>query len=156
MVFSMSALHGNTVTQCPQDTQLDSPIGTPPSPNTRGWGVFPANGERLIHLKVLTRSHAAPAEDALIGIVTIERIAAIDLVRLFLKRIMLVLDSEQFRGVVHGAVAVVVVAYRAIELVIAKNPVEGLGACGLSASGGSGNIHPRGNHGPARADQFAG
>ena len=36
-------------------------------------------------------------------------------------------DVEQFRGVVNRAVAVVVVADRAIELVIAENAVEGLG-----------------------------
>src|SRR5882757_1433174 len=36
MDFSMSALHGQTVTQWPQETQLDSPIVEPPSHNTRG------------------------------------------------------------------------------------------------------------------------
>src|SRR6202040_1285943 len=35
--FSMSALHGQTVTQWPQETQLDSPIVEPPSHRTRGW-----------------------------------------------------------------------------------------------------------------------
>src|ERR1700733_157450 len=34
--FSISALHGQTVTQWPQETQLDSPIAEPPSHNTRG------------------------------------------------------------------------------------------------------------------------
>src|SRR5580704_18417377 len=36
MDFSISALHGQTVTQWPQETQLDSPIVDPPSHNTRG------------------------------------------------------------------------------------------------------------------------
>src|ERR1700691_2122794 len=36
--FSMSALHGQTVTQWPQETQLDSPMVEPPSHNTRGCG----------------------------------------------------------------------------------------------------------------------
>src|SRR5260370_32478348 len=34
--FSMSALHGQTVTQRPQETQLDSPTVDPPSHRTRG------------------------------------------------------------------------------------------------------------------------
>src|ERR1700719_2652539 len=38
MDFSMSALHGQTVTQRPQETQLDSPIVAPPSHRTRGCG----------------------------------------------------------------------------------------------------------------------
>ncbi len=36
MDFSMSALHGQTVTQWPQLTHDDSPAGTPPSHTTRG------------------------------------------------------------------------------------------------------------------------
>jgi FixJ family two-component response regulator len=36
MDVSMSALQGQTVTQWPHDTQLDSPIVVPPSHNTRG------------------------------------------------------------------------------------------------------------------------
>src|SRR6266852_4842408 len=38
MDFSISALHGQTVTQWPQETQLDSPIVEPPSHSTRGCG----------------------------------------------------------------------------------------------------------------------
>src|SRR2546426_11583181 len=36
--FSINALQGHTVTQWPHDTQLDSPIGFPPSHRTRGCG----------------------------------------------------------------------------------------------------------------------
>src|ERR1700761_2201081 len=38
IVFSISALHGQTVTQCPHETQLDSPMVDPPSHSTRGFG----------------------------------------------------------------------------------------------------------------------
>src|SRR6185295_4865207 len=38
MDFSISALHGQTVTQWPQETQLDSPMVEPPSQRTRGCG----------------------------------------------------------------------------------------------------------------------
>ena len=37
MDFSISALQGQTVTQWPHETQLDSPIVVPPSHSTRGW-----------------------------------------------------------------------------------------------------------------------
>src|SRR5258708_35256392 len=40
MDFSMSALHGQTVTQWPQETQLDSPMVEPPSHRTLGGGSF--------------------------------------------------------------------------------------------------------------------
>lgn len=36
IVFSMSALHGQTVTQWPQPTHEDSPANAPPSHSTRG------------------------------------------------------------------------------------------------------------------------
>src|SRR5947209_8477604 len=36
MDFSISALQGQTETQWPQETQLDSPMGLPPSHSTRG------------------------------------------------------------------------------------------------------------------------
>src|SRR5690606_1823796 len=36
IVFSMSALQGQTVTQCPHETQDDSLMGRPPSQSTRG------------------------------------------------------------------------------------------------------------------------
>ncbi len=39
MLFSIKALQGHTVTQCPQETQLDSPIVDPPSQSTLGFGA---------------------------------------------------------------------------------------------------------------------
>src|SRR5207245_4650286 len=36
--FSINALQGHTLMQWPHDTQLDSPIGLPPSHRTRGCG----------------------------------------------------------------------------------------------------------------------
>src|SRR5882762_6268416 len=38
MVFSIRALQGQTVTQWPHETQLESPIVEPPSHSTRGFG----------------------------------------------------------------------------------------------------------------------
>src|SRR6187397_1484481 len=39
MVFSISALQGHTVTQCPQLTQLEPAIVCPPSHSTRGCSI---------------------------------------------------------------------------------------------------------------------
>ena len=74
MDFSISALQGQTVTQWPQETQLDSPMVEPPSHSTRGMRIFPVDRKRLVHLDVLAGLDAAAAENALIGIVAIERI----------------------------------------------------------------------------------
>jgi hypothetical protein len=54
---------------------------------------------------------------------------------------MLVFHGEQFGGVVDRAVAVVVVAHRAVEFVIAENAVERLGAGGVRPAGRGGDLH---------------
>ena len=46
----MRALHGQTVTQWPQETQLDSPIGRAAIPQNTRVLVFPANAEGFVHL----------------------------------------------------------------------------------------------------------
>jgi len=64
------------------------------------------------------------AENALVEVVAIERICAIDLVRFRSEWDPLVLNSQQFRRVMDDAVAVVVVADRAVQHVIAQNAIE--------------------------------
>ena len=95
-------------------------------PQHAGMRIFPVDGQRLVDLQVLAGLHAAAAQNALVGIVAVERIAVVDFVGLGLERDMLVLDGEQFGGVVDRAVAVVVVADGAVEHVIAENAVERL------------------------------
>ena len=102
-------------------------------------GVFPADRQGLVHLYVLARLDAAPAENALARVVAIERIGVIDRVRLRPEGNLLVLDAQQLGRVVDGAVAVVVVAHRAVELVVAEDAVEG---CALRVLGCRG----RGRH----------
>ena len=63
--------------------------------------------------------------------------------------------GEQFGGVVDRAVAVVVVAHRAVELVIAENAVERLGARGVCAAGRGGDVHAGRHHRRAGANQLA-
>ena len=68
---------------------------------------------------VLAGLDAAAAKDALVRVVAVERVGGVDLVRLGLERIFLVLHREHLRRVVDRAIAVVVVADRAVEQVVA-------------------------------------
>ena len=113
--------------------------------------VFPVDRERLVDLHVLARLDAAAAQNALVGVVAVERIGVVDLVRLGLERDLLVLDRQHLRGVVDGAVAVVVVADRAIEHVVAEDAVERLRCAAAACRGGiCRNLHPVGDHGSRR------
>ena len=88
--------------------------------------IFPADAEGLVYLQVLAGFHATPAENALLRIVAIKGIARIDFVGLGLEGDFLMFDFEEDRSVVDGAVAVVIVADRAVEQMIAQDAVEGL------------------------------
>src|ERR1700687_3231920 len=87
--------------------------------------IFPINRKGFIHLHVLTRFDAAATQDALLGVVTVEGVRMILFIRLGVIRNWLMLDAQQSFRVVNGAVSVVVVAYRAVENVIAQNEVKG-------------------------------
>ena len=86
--------------------------------------IFPVDGERFIDLDVLTCLYAAATQNALVGIVAVERVRVIDLVRFRSERYFLVLDGQQFRGVMDDAIAVVVVADGAVQHVVAQNAIE--------------------------------
>ncbi len=88
--------------------------------------IVPIDGQRLIHFNILAGFHAAAAQNALVGIIAVEWIGAVDLIRLGLKWDLLVLDGHQLGGVVYRAVSVVVVAHGAIQQVVAEDAVEGL------------------------------
>ena len=137
----MSALQGQTVTQWPHDTQLDSPMSAPPSHRTRGCAIFPADGECFVDLNVLAGFNAAAAQNALVGIVAIERVGVVFRVGLGLEGEFLVLDGEQSRRVVDRAVPVVVVADGAVEEVVVEDAVEGLALRGVGAGGRGENHH---------------
>ena len=78
--FSIKALQGQTVTQWPQETQLDSADSRATVPqHPRVW-VFPIDRKRFIHLEVLAGFDAAATKDALIRIVTIKGIRIVDFV----------------------------------------------------------------------------
>jgi hypothetical protein len=75
-------------------------------------------------LKILTRFYATPAENALVGVIPIERVGKIGFIGLGAERCLLMLDLQQFGCVVNSAIAIVVVANGAVELVIPEDPVK--------------------------------
>src|ERR1700677_4443017 len=88
--------------------------------------IFPVNGQRLIDLEGLAGLHTAPAENTLVGIVAIEGIRHIHFIGLLLVGDFLMLNREQLGGVMYRAVAVVVVADRTVEQMVAEDAVKGL------------------------------
>ncbi len=117
--------------------------------------ILPADGQSFVDLEILAGLDAAAAENTLIGIVTVERVGVIDLVGLGLEWQALVLDAQHLRGVVHCAVAVVVVAHGAIQEVIAQNAVERFRSRGLRPFRRDLHRHVRRNRGRTGAHQFA-
>src|SRR5438270_4276082 len=117
----------------------DRPAAVPEHARIR---IFPVDRKSFIDLYVLTGFHAAPAQNALVRIVTIERIRAIDRVRLGPKWNALMFNGQQFGRVMNSAVSVVVVTNSATEKMVAENAVERLDL----RSGGSGrfrrDFHP--------------
>jgi len=65
------------------------------------------------------------------------------------------LDGHQLGRVVHRAISVIIVAHRAVEHVIAENPVECFPLSGDRPCGSRGNVHPGRDAGGAGPDQFA-
>ena len=85
----------------------------PPSHKIRGLG----SSQQIERVSLTSRfwqaSTQRAAQDALIGVGTVEGIGVIDLVRLGLEWQFLMFDGHHLRGVVDHAIAVVVVADRA-------------------------------------------
>src|SRR6266849_1603758 len=77
-------------------------------PKNSRMGILPANGQSFVDLEILAGFDAAAAQNALVGIIAVERVGVIDFVGLGFEREALVLDAQNLRRVVHRAVAVVV------------------------------------------------
>jgi hypothetical protein len=86
--------------------------------------IFPTDRKRLIDLQILAGFDTAAAQNALIGIVSVERVRVVNFVRLRLERQGLLIDFEDLGRVVDDAVAVVVIADRAVEEVVRENTIE--------------------------------
>jgi hypothetical protein len=129
--------------------------GGSPVPKHAGIWIFPVDRERFIDFDVLTCLHAPATEDALIGIVAVERIRVIDLVRLRSKRDSLVLNGQQLRRVMDGAIAIVVIADRAIKKVITEDAIKGFHLGGRGLCRFCGDCHSIGNSDRAGTDKAA-
>ena len=93
-------------------------------PQDAGMLRLPVDGERFIHLIVLACLDTTAAEDALVRIVAIKRIGVVLFVGLGFVGVLLVFYLQIASCVVHGAVAVTVVADRAVEHVIAEDDIK--------------------------------
>src|SRR5713226_10081389 len=111
--------------------------------------ILPANRKCFIHLHVLAGFYTSPAKNALLRVVAVERIRMILFVGLGTIRNGLMFDSQQSFRVVNGAVSVVVVAYGAVENMIAGNAVKCLPLCRTGFFRFCENLHLRGHAGRA-------
>src|SRR5229473_75694 len=93
-------------------------------PQNPRMGILPADGQSFVDLEILTSFDTTSAQNALVGIVAVERVGAVDFVGLGFEWETLVLHGQYLGGVVNDAVAVIVVADGAIEEVIAQNTIE--------------------------------
>src|SRR6266853_1785831 len=100
-------------------------------PQNPRMGILPADGQSFVDLEILTSFDATAAQNALVGIVAIERVGAVDFVGFGFEWETLVLDGQHPGGIVNDAVAVIVVANGAIEEVIAQNTIERFCSRGL-------------------------
>jgi hypothetical protein len=95
---------------------------------------LPVDRKCLVYLHRLACLHTPTAKNALARIVTVKGIRHIDRIRLRLIRVLLVLNIQRESGIMNPAVLIVVVAYSAIQHMIAEYRVVGLGArsnCGV-------------------------
>ena len=138
MDFSISSLHGQTVTQCPQ-----------------GMGRLPVDGQGLVDLDVLAGLDTSSAQDALIGVVAVEGVGVVLRIGLVLEWPRLVLYIEAGGCVVDGAILVIVIADRAVEVVVLEDAVEGFALGDVDGLILSGDDHARCDLCTAGANQIS-
>src|SRR5581483_3080790 len=116
---------------------------------------LPVDRERLVDLDTLASFHASSTKNALLRVVAVKGIRMVLHIRLRSERPLLMLDVKILGGVMNRAVSIVVVAYRAIEIVVLEDAIVGLtlrdvgpiaGSCNLHAGR---NLRPAGPHQPA-------
>src|SRR5487761_2706242 len=112
---------------------------------------LPIDGESLVDLDILARLHATPAQDALTGIVSIERIGMVLRVGFLKKWARLMFHIQMLSRIVHRAVAVIVVADGAVQVVILQDAVKGLALRGIDTAALGVDGHICADHGSAGA-----
>ncbi len=88
--------------------------------------ILPVNRKGFIHLHVLAGFDTSAAKNALLRVVAVEGVRMILFVGLGMIRNRLMFDAQQSFRVVNSTVSVIVVAYGAVENVIAENPIKRL------------------------------
>ncbi|CCJ89733.1 FIG00554473: hypothetical protein [Cronobacter turicensis 564] len=116
-------------------------------------GVIDA--QRLVDFNVLTRLHAAPAQNALIRVVGVKRVGVVFHVGFALIFVALNRDMHVCDGVVQGAVAGVVFADGAVELMFGEQPVHPFMLRRLRVGRAAGDFHALRAFQRTAAHQFA-
>jgi hypothetical protein len=124
MDVSISALQGADGYAMATGDATGLPYRRTAIPLNPGMRAFPVDRESFVHLHVLAGLNAPPAKNALLRIITIEGIRMILLIRLGMIRDRLMFNGQQAFRAVDCAVAVVVVAHRAVKHVITEDSVE--------------------------------
>jgi hypothetical protein len=134
-------------------TRFADRLSTVPQ-NARMW-ILPVDGERFVDFDVLAGLDTAATKDALVRIVPVKRVRGVDLVRLLGEWDFLMIHREHLGRVVHRAVAVIVVADRAVKHMVLEQTVEGFALRGVSPGGFGLDLHPGGNLCRAGAPKLA-
>ena len=100
------------------------------------------DGQRLVDLDILAGLDTAAAEDALIRIIGVEGVGVVLLIRLALEFVALDGNLHLRIGVVQRAVAGVVLAQRAIQLVLGDQPIHAFFARRLGFGDLTGDLQP--------------
>src|ERR1700730_14513585 len=122
----------------------DRPSAVPHDSRMR---ILPVDGEGFVDFDVLTGLDTAATKNALVRIIPVKRIGGVNLVGLLREWDLLMIHREHFGGVMHRAVAVVVVADRAVKHMVFEQTVEAFPLRGVSPGGLGLHLHVRGNPG---------
>ncbi|CCK16318.1 hypothetical protein BN136_2328 [Cronobacter universalis NCTC 9529] len=104
-----------------------------------GHGVIDA--QRLVDLDVLARLHAAPAQNALVGIVGVKRVGVIFNVGFALVFVALNRNMHIRHGIMQGAVAGIVFADGTVKFMFGEQPVHAFVLRRLRVGRAAGNFH---------------
>ena len=130
----------------------DRPSAVPQ--DSRMW-ILSVDGEGFVDFDVLTGLDTAATKNALVRIIPVKRIGGVNLVGLVREWDLLMIHREHFSGVMHRAVAVVVVADRAVKHMVFEQTVEAFPLRGVSPGGLGLHLHVRGNPRGAGAHNLA-
>ena len=124
MVFSISALQGQTVTQWPQETQLESLATSPPSHSTRGSSRSQSMDRVSVTCTFWQASTQRPQRMHWSGIIAVEGMAVVGLVGFGLVLVALVGDIHLLDHIVDAAVAIVILTDGTVEFVPGDDAVD--------------------------------